>query len=77
MLIKNRFSESSQPLQRLESDAAVAKPAEKLQLQKGAAGVEVDTHKGCKFNEAEARIANYESSSLVLWYGVKNLINAF
>lgn len=64
-------------LQRLESDAAVAKPVEELQLEKGPAGVEVDTHNGCKFKEAEACTANYESSSSVLCSGVDNLTNAF
>jgi hypothetical protein len=57
-------------LQRLESDAAAAKPMEELQLQKGAAGVEVDTHNGRKFEEAEACTDNDESSSLLLWSGV-------
>ena len=64
-------------LQRLESDAAVAKPVEELQLEKGAAGVEVDKHNGCKFEEAEAHSANYKSSALVLWSGICNLTNAF
>ena len=60
-------------LQKLESDAAVAKPVEEPQLQKGAAGVEVDTHNGRKCEEAEACTDNYESSSLVLWSGVDYL----
>ena len=45
-------------LQRLESDTAVAKSVEE-QLEKVPAGVEVDTHNGCKFKEAEACTANY------------------
>jgi hypothetical protein len=44
-----------------------------LQLEKGTVGVEVDEHNGCKFEEAEAPFANYESSSFVLWSNVDNV----
>lgn len=59
-------------MQKLESDAAVAKPVEELPAVKDVI-VEIDAPNNMKLEEGEASSANYDLSASVMWSDVEDL----